>query len=127
MKRLISLLAVFALVFAIAGCGGKAKEVKAEEPVKKEPVAVVAATLLTITIEGATYSTLTDLKGKLTAIKGVKNIYQGSFSKGEASKMQVEYQGTSQMLADAIQNLKSEKFLIEVEKFDPSSIDLKMD
>lgn len=127
MKRLISLLAVLALVFAIAGCGGKAKEVKAEEPVKKEPVAIVATTLLTITIEGATYSSLTDLKGKLTAIKGVKNIYQGSFSKGEASKMQVEYQGTSQMLADAIQGLKSEKFLIEVEKFDPSSIDLKME
>ncbi|TLN23671.1 hypothetical protein FDZ71_02550 [bacterium] len=130
MKRALGILLIFALMLTLAACGGS-KKVKEDEKAKADAAAaaaqpaVAASTLLTVRIAGATYATLTDFKGKVGAIKGIKNIYQNSFNKDEATIMQVEYSGSTQTLADAIQALKVEKYTIEVQKFDPSSVELK--
>lgn len=127
MKRILCLLTISALAVTLFGCVGcGTMSGKESENLKKE-AAALPTQLLCLKIQGATYAQLTEFKSRLSSVRGVKNIYQTSFSKEEASSMQVEYAGTSQMLADAIQNLKLEKIAVEVEKFDATGIDLKME
>ena len=86
----------------------------------------IVTSLIEVSIEGANYSDLSLFKGRLQKVNGVNKIYQLSFSVEEASLLQVEYEGAAQSLADAIQGLATENMPIEILRFDPTSVKIRI-
>ncbi|GAB4274678.1 MAG: hypothetical protein Kow0092_30100 [Deferrisomatales bacterium] len=117
------------LAVALAGCGASSatkKEAEGGAYIPPAAKAAPSASLVSLLVEGATYPTLASFKRALAGVPGVNNVYQQSFSKDAASELHVEYQGTAQVLADAIQNLSTQALPIEVLGFDPSQIRLRL-
>ncbi|WP_025321490.1 hypothetical protein [Deferrisoma camini] len=111
------------------GCVGSSnKAVKGPERPKAASLQkrAPATALLSVEIEGVDYQTLSLFKQKLRSVPGVKGIYQQSFDANAVSQLQVEYVGTAQTLADAIQQLSSQEMPVQVVSFDPSKIRLRL-
>ncbi len=128
MKKALGVIMAAVLAGGLWGCAGSA----VKKTSSKKPVAAKAAskapvsTLIRLSVEGADYPTLSAFKKKLQAVPGVKKIYQQTFSADQASLLQVEYMGAAQSLADAIQGLSTEEMLIEVLRFDPTTIEIRI-
>ena len=128
MRKVLTVLFVVLLAAGVGGCVGtrvKKEPAKKPEAAKKAAKAPVSS-LIRLSVQGADYPTLSAFKKKLQSVAGVRKIYQQSFSAEEASLLQVEYMGAAQALADAIQGLASEDMPIEVLRFDPTTIEVRI-
>ncbi len=129
MRRALGVLVLVLVAGLMGGCvGARVKKEPAKKPAAKSVAKAPApvSTLIRLSVQGADYGTLSAFKKKLQSVPGVKKIYQQSFSAEEASLLQVEYMGAAQSLADAIQGLAAEDMPIEVLRFDPTTIELRI-
>ncbi len=130
MKKWKAIVLASASLMLFACVGSSNKAVKGPERTKTASMqrrpSVPATALLSVEIEGVDYQTLSLFKQKLRSVPGVKGIYQQSFDANAVSQLQVEYVGTAQTLADAIQQLSSQEMPVQVVSFDPSKVSLRL-
>ena len=114
------------VIGGLAGCAGSTATKEQIQATGHSNAKKIVTSLIKVSIEGANYSNLSLFKGRLQKVNGVNKIYQLSFSVEEASLLQVEYEGAAQSLADAIQGLATENMPIEILRFDPTSVRIRI-
>ncbi|WP_456432612.1 hypothetical protein [Thermosulfuriphilus sp.] len=116
-------LGILMLAVLLGGCasttGLQPQDARVDQ---KAPVTV----LVKLSVEGADYPTLKRLKERLLGLPGVHKVYQKSFNAQGVSHLEIDYEGLTQTLADAIQGLSSPEMAIDVLKFDPAQIVIRI-
>jgi curli biogenesis system outer membrane secretion channel CsgG len=87
--------------------------------------ATVQATTVEISLSNVTFGQLKEFEQVVQGIEGVKKVNRLSFSQNTA-KIQVEYAGSSQELADKIFSCKFTNFQIEITGFSESKLEINI-
>ncbi|NOX25972.1 MAG: hypothetical protein GXP59_07675 [Deltaproteobacteria bacterium] len=122
MMKMALTIVLITLTVGLAGCAGK---ISAGSQIKATNSSVVVS-LINLSVEGADYRTLTRFKEGLKAIKGVKKVYQLSFSADKASLLRVEYEGVAQSLANSLQNMAMKVMRVEILQFNPTGVSIRI-
>jgi curli biogenesis system outer membrane secretion channel CsgG len=87
--------------------------------------ATVQATSVEISLSNVTFGQLKEFEQAIQGIEGVKKVNRLSFSQNTA-KIQVEYSGSSQELADKIFSCKFTNFQIEITGFSENKLEINI-
>lgn len=122
MKKALTIVLI-TLAAGLAGCAGK---ISTGSQMQAPNTSGIVSSLINLSVEGADYRTLTQFKKKLQTIKGVKKVYQLSFSVDKESILRVEYVGITQSLANSLQNLAMKATQVEILQFNPAGISIRL-